>query len=144
MPQIGRPRGSVRKSSVTRSICLPEDIYKKCVWISDLWTKEALSDGFDGSNEPEYWNTPRVISSVLSEYFQHLESQEPELVSYFEKCREREANRKSISRSPSQPHPQGVQRSLRPIFSSHPYLNKSQVGFGLFTTCQNSVHFRRH
>ncbi len=105
MPAIGRPRGTSRKSSVTRAICLPADIYKKCVWISDLWTKEALTDSFDGSNDPEYWNVPRVISSILSEYFEHLESQSPELVSYFDKCREREAQRKSISKSPDQPKP---------------------------------------
>src|SRR5690242_3180170 len=104
MPKIGRPYGSKSKSSITRSICLPADIYKKAIWISDLWTKQALTDSFDGTNEPEYWNMPRVISSILAEYFAHLEAQDPELTAYFEKCRQREAERKSISKSPDQPH----------------------------------------
>jgi len=99
MPQIGRPRGSVRKSSITRSICMPAELYKKCIWISDLWTKEALSDSFDGSEAPEYWNLPRVVSSILSEYFESLETQNPELIEYFEKCRERDAKAKSISKA---------------------------------------------
>ena len=106
MPQVGRPRGTSRKGSITRSICLPADIYKKCIWISDLWTKEALSDSFDGSSEPEYWNMPRVISAILAEYFASLE-QDPNVTSYFEKCRERDANLKSISKSPTQPQPTG-------------------------------------
>lgn len=107
MPKLGRPRGTTRKGNITRSISLPAEIYKKSVWIADLWTKEALTDAFDGSQEPEYWSVPRVIASVLAEYFESLESQNPELLTYFDNCRERDANLKSISKSLSQPKPTG-------------------------------------
>jgi len=96
MPKLGRPRGTSRKGSITRSLCLPAELYKKCVWISDRWTQDAFSENFDGSTPPEYWSVPRVISSVLAEYFESLESQDPSLVEYFNKCREREANKKVI------------------------------------------------
>ena len=101
MPKIGRPRGTTRKGSISRSICLPAELYKKCIWIADRWTKEALTEDFDGSNSPEYWSMPRVLSSILAEYFETLEIQDPSLVEYFDKCRERDANAKSISRKMS-------------------------------------------
>lgn len=103
MPRIGRPRGVSRKGSITRNVNLPAEIYKKCVWISDRWTKEALADSFDGSQDPEYWSVPRVMSAILAEYFESLEAQDPTLTSYFENCRLRDANAKSISKSPTQP-----------------------------------------
>lgn len=98
MPKLGRPRGATRKGSITRSLCIPAEIYKKCVWISDRWTQEALSENFDGSIVPEYWSVPRVISSVLAEYFESLESLDPSLTEYFNNCRERDAKQKALSK----------------------------------------------
>lgn len=98
MPKPGRPRGTSRKGSITRSLCMPGELYKKCIWISDKWTKEALAEDFDGSNTPEYWTVNRVVSSILAEYFESLEIQDSTLTEYFDRCRERDAGIKSISR----------------------------------------------
>lgn len=99
MPKVGRPRGTTRNGSITRSVCLPAEIYKKCIWIADRWTKEALTEDFDGSISPEYWSVPKVMTSILAEYFESLEVQDPSLAEYFDKCRERDKNAKSISRA---------------------------------------------
>ena len=107
MPKPGRPSGKVPKNSVTRAISLPAEIYQKCVWIADRWSRESLSETSDGSDLPEYWTVPRVIASVLKEYFDGLEHQDPELVLYFGRCKERDSKLKSISKSPDQPKPTG-------------------------------------
>lgn len=107
MPKVGRPTGKPAKGSITRAMSIPAEIYKKCIWIADRWTRESLSETADGSENPEYWTVPRVIASVMNEYFTGLEAQDPEIVLYFERCRERDEKLKSISKSPSQPKPLG-------------------------------------
>lgn len=99
MPRIGRPLGPCnRKLSITRALNLPAEIYKKCVWIADRWTREALADSADGTVPPEYWSVSHVVSSVMAEYFEGLEAREPELITYFENCRTRDANAKSLDK----------------------------------------------
>lgn len=93
MPKLGRPRGRTVKTSVTRALNLPGELYNKCIWIADRWTKEALIESGDGVFNPEYWTFSRVISSVMAEYFASLEANDPELVTYFENCRQREQER---------------------------------------------------
>lgn len=102
MPKLGRPAGSGisnRKLSITRAISLPGELYKKCIWIADRWTREALVDSEDGTITPEYWSVAKVISSVLAEFFQTMEAKDPEITKYFENCRERDAKAKSISKA---------------------------------------------
>ena len=105
MPKLGRPTGSIpRKTNITRALSLPANLYKKCVWIADRWTRESLVESSDGSETPEYWSVPRVISAVLKEYFDHLENTDPSLTEYFTNCQARDAERKNlVSRSPTQP-----------------------------------------
>jgi hypothetical protein len=96
LPKIGRPLGKTSKSSITRSLNIPGDLYKKCIWIADRWTKEALTDASDGIATPEYWTFSRVVASVMAEYFDSLEAKDPDLTLYFENCRLRDAEAKSI------------------------------------------------
>ncbi len=92
MPKLGRPKGPVKPGSITRSICIPAELYKKCIWIADYWTKDAMTEDFDGSQSPEYWSMPKVIASVLAEYFEALEASDPNLTKYFDLCRQRGNN----------------------------------------------------
>lgn len=99
MPRLGRPLGkSNRNLSITRSLNLPAEVYKKCVWIADRWTREALIDAADGVVNPEYWSVSAVVSSVMAEYFDSLQAKDPDLITYFENCRLREAEVKSIDK----------------------------------------------
>jgi hypothetical protein len=99
MPKIGRPRGR-SKASITRALNVPKELYDKCIWISDHWTRESFTETADGKVSPEYWSFSKVVSSILREYFVLLEANDPNLVSYFENCRNREEQKESYSELP--------------------------------------------
>ena len=96
MSKLGRPAGISRKSNITRSFNIPKEIYNKCVWLADRWTREDLSE--DGTKSPEYWTVGKVIATVMTEYLDHLSALDPSLVSYFENCALRDSKARSISK----------------------------------------------